>query len=124
VEETIRGASIEDLQRSLLLATEYDVELEAAWISTKANALADALSRFNYDKITDLAPHLTQEICSLQKHGWRTYSTWDSLVSPYIISGEASHPPLDATTKVLDPVLGFPPHFLTTTTTTDNASQQ
>lgn len=63
---------MEVLRRCLLLAAEYDLELEAEWISTNANELADALWQFDYEKITDLAPQLIQEICSPQKHGWRT----------------------------------------------------
>jgi len=114
---------MEVLRRCLLLAAEYDLELEAEWISTNANALADALSRFDYEKITDLAPQLLQEICSPQKHGWRTYSTRDSHVLPPIIYGEASHPQPDAITKALDPVLGFSASSPTSATTTEDASQ-
>ena len=55
---TIRAGSMEVLRRCVLLAAEYNLELEAEWISTNANALADALSRFDYKKITDLAPQL------------------------------------------------------------------
>lgn len=120
---TIRSGSMEVLRRCLLLAAEYDLELEAEWISTNANELADALSRFDYEKITDLAPQLIQEICSPQKHGWRTYNTRDSLVSPPIICREASHPPPDAITKALDPFLGFSASSPTTATTTEDASQ-
>jgi len=53
---TIRGASMPVMRRCLLLATEYDIDIEAHWISTKENALADALSRFDYDRIADIAP--------------------------------------------------------------------
>ena len=37
---TIRGDSMGVLRRCLLLATEYDLELNASWFSTKENALA------------------------------------------------------------------------------------
>lgn len=53
---TIRRATMEVIQRCLLLATYHDLEIEARWIGTTENALADALSRFAYDKITNLAP--------------------------------------------------------------------
>ena len=39
---------IEALQQCLLLATRHNLDLEAKWISTQANALADALSRLDY----------------------------------------------------------------------------
>lgn len=61
---TIRGASMELLRRCLLLAAEYDIEIEVRWIPTKENALADMLSRFHLDKITNLAPQLTYPTCS------------------------------------------------------------
>ena len=54
--QTIRGSSIDVLRRCLLLATDHDLEIEARWIPTNANTLADALSRFDYEKITNLAP--------------------------------------------------------------------
>lgn len=41
---TIRGASMQVLGQCLLLASEYDLDLEAKWISTHENALADAPS--------------------------------------------------------------------------------
>jgi len=53
--KTIQGASMQVLRRCLLLVTEYDIDIEAHWISTKENALADALSRFDYDRIADIA---------------------------------------------------------------------
>ena len=71
---TIRGASMDVLRRCLLLATEYDLELETEWISTKENALADALSRLDYQAITNMAPQLLGPTCTLQTHGLLTFS--------------------------------------------------
>jgi len=76
---TIRGASMTVLRRCLLVATEYDLELEPIWISTNENALADALSRFDHDRVTNLVPQLLPEVCSLPNHGLRTYSNRGSL---------------------------------------------
>ena len=120
---TTRGASMEVLRWCLLLATEYDLDLEAEWISTNDNALADALSRFDFVKITDLAPQLTQGACNLQRHGWQTYSNRDSQLSRHTISGEAWHLPQDAT--MTPPELALPSFapFPTTDTTTEDASQ-
>ena len=53
--QTIRGAPMTILRRCLLLAAEHDLDLEARWIPTKENALADALSWFDYDRIDNLA---------------------------------------------------------------------
>ena len=66
------------LWRCLLLATENDLELEARWISTKENALADALSRLNYNRITDLAPQLIYPAANHQQLASRIFSKQDS----------------------------------------------
>ena len=76
---TIRGGSMSVLRRCLLLAAEYDLEIDTLWIPTKNNALADALSRFNFDKIANLAPQLIYPTFSLRDHGFRTYSKQASL---------------------------------------------
>ena len=74
---TIRGASMQVLRRCLLLTNEYDIDLEAKWISTNDNALADALSRLEYSKIADLAPQLVCPTGSLPQRGFLTYSNRD-----------------------------------------------
>ena len=58
---TIRGAPMQVLRRCLLLASECDLDLVAQWVSTDDNALADALSRFDYARIADIAPQLISE---------------------------------------------------------------
>jgi len=65
------------LRPCLLLATEYDLELEAQWVSTKENTLADALSRLEYNRIADLAPQLLPPTCNLLDRGFRAYSKRD-----------------------------------------------
>lgn len=72
--QTIWGSSMDVLRRCLLLATDHDLEIEARWIPTNANTLADALSRFDYEKITNLAPQLTHPTSSLRDPGFKTYS--------------------------------------------------
>ena len=76
--KTIRGASMQVLRRCLLLATEYDLDLHARWISTKDNALADALSRFEYQKVADIAPQLISPNSKHLRRGFQTFSNWDS----------------------------------------------
>ena len=75
---TIRGLSMDVLRRCLLLAAEYDLEVEAKWIPTKDNALADALFRFDYNRIANLAPQLIYPICSHRNLGYLTYNSRDS----------------------------------------------
>lgn len=70
---TIRGATMNVLRRCLLIAAEHDLEIETQWISTKDNALADALSRFDFDRIANLAPQLLYPTTSLRDRGFLTY---------------------------------------------------
>ena len=56
---TIRGGSMNVLHRCLLPASKYDLDLEARWVSSRENALADELSRSQYDRIADLALPVT-----------------------------------------------------------------
>lgn len=51
---TIRGAAIRPLQSLFLLAAQRNIDVVAVWVPSKANALADALSRFDLKKITNL----------------------------------------------------------------------
>jgi len=69
---TIRGASMTVLRRCLLLAAEHDLDLETRWIPTQENTLADALSRFNYEKIANLAPQLSHPVCDLRSRRFLT----------------------------------------------------
>ena len=75
---TIRGGSMLVLQRCLLIAAEHDIEVETEWISTTDNALADVLSRFNFEKVADLAPQLLQPTSSLRDLGFKRYRGRDS----------------------------------------------
>ena len=52
--KTIRGGAIQPLQQLLLLAGINDIVVRACWISTKDNAVADALSRFDMDRVANL----------------------------------------------------------------------
>ena len=72
--QTIHGSSMDVLRRCLLFATDHDLEIEARWIPTNVNTLADALSRFNYEKIANLAPQLIHPTSSLRDRGFLTYS--------------------------------------------------
>jgi len=65
------------LRRWLLLATKYDLEIEARWIATGDNALADALSHFDYNRIANLAPQVTYPAFNHQNHGFLTYTNRD-----------------------------------------------
>ena len=74
---TICGTSMLVLRRSVLLASEYDLDLEANWIPTTENALADAHPRSEYNKGADLAPQLLLPTCDLLDLGFLTNANWD-----------------------------------------------
>ena len=75
---TIRGGSMNVLRRGLLLASEYNIDLEARWISTKENSLADALSWQDKVRIANIAPQLLNPECNLLRPGFLTFSKRDS----------------------------------------------
>jgi len=71
---TIRGSPMDILRQCLLLATEYDLDLQARWIPTGDNSLADALSRFDLNRIANLAPQLIHHTQGLPRRGFLMYS--------------------------------------------------
>jgi len=95
---TIRGASMQVFRRCGLLTAEHHLELETQWISTKENALADALSRLDTQRITDMAPQLIYTTCNLQQRALLTFSNRDSQPRQPTISGADLHLPHGVTT--------------------------
>ena len=67
------------LRRCLLLAAEYDLEIDVNWISTHENTLADALSRFDFLKRADIALQLVYPTSSLPGLGFTTRNKQVSL---------------------------------------------
>ena len=55
---SIRGLAIGPLRQIATIMAEYDILLVPTWIPTRANQLADDLSRFRYRKIADIYPQL------------------------------------------------------------------
>ena len=53
---SIRSNAIDPIQLLFLTAAVDDIEIVAEWLSSEDNWIADALSRFNFDKIADLFP--------------------------------------------------------------------
>ena len=56
-EFTLKGPANAPLREIWLLAAQWDIVIEPHWIEGKRNGLADALSRFDEDKLIDLCPH-------------------------------------------------------------------
>lgn len=86
---TIRGAFMNVLPRCLLVAAECDLEMVVIWIPTKEDPLADALSRFNYVKITNIAPQLKLPVSNLHNHGFQKFNSRASQArQPTICGGD------------------------------------
>ncbi|KAH0603252.1 uncharacterized protein H6S33_008256 [Morchella sextelata] len=54
----MRGSTMDVLRRCLLMAATLDIDLSPVWIPSNENSLADALSRYQMSRITDLCPQL------------------------------------------------------------------
>jgi hypothetical protein len=55
---SIKGQAISPLLQIAMHIAHYNIELHCMWIPTKENALADALSRWDTEKIANLFPNL------------------------------------------------------------------
>ena len=62
---TIRGAPIR-LQSLFLLAAQWNIEVVAVWVPTKANSLADILSHFDLKNIINLVGQQTNSLLCRQ----------------------------------------------------------
>ncbi len=56
-EFTLKGPPNAPLREIWLLAAKWDIVIKAHWIEGKKNGLADALSRFDEEKLIDLCSH-------------------------------------------------------------------
>lgn len=54
---TLKGSANIFLREIFLLAAQNNIFIVPRWLKSEANGLADALSRFKYDTITNLCPH-------------------------------------------------------------------
>jgi len=71
---TIGGSPMDILTRCPFLATKYDLDLHARWIPTWHNRLADALLRFDLNRIANLAPQLIHYTQGLPRRGFLMYT--------------------------------------------------
>src|SRR5579859_2636764 len=53
---SVRDQTIDPLQLLFLTAALYNIEIASNWLSSEDNWIADALSHFEFEKITDMFP--------------------------------------------------------------------
>jgi len=92
------------------------MDLEANWIPTTENALADAHSQSEYNKVADLAPQLLLPTCSLLDLGFLTNPNWDCHRQPLTTTGAGSPHRAGATMARHEVVLQPSAHSLATNT--------
>jgi len=88
---TIRGAAINPLQSLFLLAAQRNIDVVAVWVPSKANALADALSRFDSEKITNLVGQQANSL--LRRQPSMIMSKTCRLMQPSICTTASPHRP-------------------------------
>jgi len=65
--KSVKGEAIHPLQLIFLTAALNDIDLLSEWLSTKENWIADALSRFQIDKVTNLFPQFQDPSFQLRR---------------------------------------------------------
>jgi len=59
---SIKGPAIVPLQRIFLIAAVFDIQILPFWIPTEENIVADAASRFDYKKLTNLGLQVSRNL--------------------------------------------------------------
>src|SRR5579859_4221235 len=71
--KSVHGLAIDPLQLILLTAALYDIEVTSMWLSSKDNWIADALSRFDIDKVADFVSTVkSRQLSSSIPREWET----------------------------------------------------
>ena len=63
---SVKGDSLQPLQSILLIAAVYDIAIQAFWIPSEENKVADAASRFDYKRLADLGLQVFHRQPSIQ----------------------------------------------------------
>ena len=64
----LHGQANAPLRTLLLLCASKDILIEAIWIESLQNGLADALSRLNYTELANICPHWQTPFNSMLQH--------------------------------------------------------
>ena len=72
---TIRGPAIDLLQALFLTSTLDNIDIRPTWLSSQDNWIADALSRFEFSKITNIFPQFLDP-CHHHRHSGNPISAF------------------------------------------------
>ena len=102
---SIRGETVRPLQSILLIAAVFDIILFAFWIPSGENMVADAASRHDYTKLTDLGLQVSHRKPSIKTSTLRqklnTFFTTPSRLQPVVATipqGNPMNPSVETTT--------------------------
>ena len=59
---SIKGPAIIHLQRIFLIAAVFDIQILAFWVPSEENIVADAASRYDYQKLANLGLQVSQDL--------------------------------------------------------------
>ena len=90
-DSTLRGPANAPLRQTLLLAAKWDIVIEPQWVEGKRNGLADALSRFDDDKLITFSLSWQSPLHSMTRQP-PTYPLHPAQQSSNASHGTASHP--------------------------------
>jgi len=100
---TIRGPAIDILQALFLVAALDNIEIQATWLSSRDNWIADALSRFEFTKIANIFPQLLEPFHHRRQTGNPISALRARLQTFY---GTPLHLPLVHNIKQVSPITG------------------
>ena len=90
-DSTLRGPANAPLRQILLLAARWDMSIKPQWVECKRNGLADALSRFDDDRLMTFSP-LWQNPLNLMTRPPPTYPPYPARQLSNALPGTASPP--------------------------------
>ena len=63
---SIKGFSLQPLRSILLIAAVYDIAIQAFWISSEENRVADSASRFDYKRLANIGLQISRRQPSIK----------------------------------------------------------
>ena len=107
---SIKGPAIHPLQRILLIAAVFDIELLAFWIPSEENRVADAASRHDHEKLANLGLQVSQNFPSAKTLRQKLNSFLATRSHRQLATAEPkSATPMNRSAENMDTQLSLPP---------------